>query len=95
MSQAKDYSIYQELDLSLEQIKRQLPRVAQAANSRLAQTGKNSRARPVEYGSVKEFFASQWQIKRSLFERRKAVGCIHSARMGYHDRFSECTRNNA
>ena len=31
MPNSKDYSIYQELDLSLDQIKRALPRVAQAA----------------------------------------------------------------
>ena len=30
MPNSKDYSIYQELDLSLEQIKRELPKVAAA-----------------------------------------------------------------
>lgn len=44
MPNSKDYSIYQELDLSLEQIKRELPKVAAAANSRLAKLEKFTRA---------------------------------------------------
>lgn len=59
MPQSKDYSIYQELDLSLDQIKRELPRVAQAANSRLAKLEKIHARDQWEYGRVKEFFASQ------------------------------------
>lgn len=63
MPQSKDYSIYQELDLSLEQIKRELPRVAQAANSRLAKLEKIHARDQWEYGRVKEFFASQGRSK--------------------------------
>lgn len=59
MPNSKDYSIYQELDLSLEQIKRELPKVAQAANSRLAKLEKVHARDQWEYGRVKEFFASQ------------------------------------
>lgn len=63
MPQSKDYSIYQELDLSLEQIKRELPKVAAAANSRLAKLEKINARDQWEYGSVKEFFASQGRSK--------------------------------
>lgn len=63
MPQSKDYSIYQELDLSIDQIKRQLPRVAQAANSRLAKLEKIHARDQWEYGRVKEFFASQGRSK--------------------------------
>lgn len=63
MPQSKDYSIYQELDLSLDQIKRELPRVAQAANSRLAKLEKIHARDQWEYGRVKEFFASQGRSK--------------------------------
>lgn len=63
MPYSKDYSIYQELDLSLEQIKRELPRVAQAANSRLAKLEKIHARDQWEYGRVKEFFASQGRSK--------------------------------
>lgn len=63
MPQSKDYSIYQELDLSLEQIKRELPRVAAAANSRLAKLEKVHARDQWEYGRVKEFFASQGRTK--------------------------------
>lgn len=63
MPHSKDYSIYQELDLSLEQIKRELPRVAQAANSRLAKLEKIHARDQWEYGRVKEFFASQGRSK--------------------------------
>lgn len=63
MAQSKDYSIYQELDLSLEQIKRELPRVAQAANSRLAKLEKIHARDQWAYGRVKEFFASQGREK--------------------------------
>lgn len=63
MPYPKDYSIYQELDLSLEQIKRELPRVAQAANSRLAKLEKIHARDQWEYGRVKEFFASQGRSK--------------------------------
>lgn len=59
MTQSKDYSIYQELDLSLEQIKRELPKVAAAANSRLAKLEKINARNQWEYGAAKEFFASQ------------------------------------
>lgn len=59
MPKSKDYSIYQEVDLSLDQIKRELPRVAQAANSRLAKLEKVHARDQWEYGRVKEFFASQ------------------------------------
>lgn len=60
---SKDYSIYQEIDLSLDQIKRELPRVAQAANSRLAKLEKIHARDQWEYGRVKEFFASQGRSK--------------------------------
>jgi hypothetical protein len=63
MPNSKDYSIYQELDLSLDQIKRELPRVAQAANSRLAKLEKIHARDQWEYGRVKEFFASQGRSK--------------------------------
>ena len=59
----KDYSIYQELDLSLDQIKRELPKVAAAANSRLAKLEKVHARDQWEYGRVKEFFASQGRSK--------------------------------
>lgn len=63
MPNSKDYSIYQELDLSLDQIKRELPRVAQAANSRLAKLEKIHARDQWAYGRVKEFFASQGRAK--------------------------------
>lgn len=63
MPNSKDYSIYQELDLSLDQIKRELPKVAQAANSRLAKLEKIHARDQWEYGRVKEFFASQGRTK--------------------------------
>lgn len=63
MPNSKDYSIYQELDLSLDQIKRELPKVAQAANSRLAKLEKIHARDQWEYGRVKEFFASQGRSK--------------------------------
>lgn len=63
MPNSKDYSIYQELDLSLDQIKRELPRVAQAANSRLAKLEKIHARDQWEYGRVKEFFAAQGREK--------------------------------
>lgn len=63
MPNSKDYNIYQELDLSLDQIKRELPRVAQAANSRLAKLEKIHARDQWEYGRVKEFFASQGRSK--------------------------------
>lgn len=63
MPNSKDYSIYQELDLSLDQIKRELPRVAQAANSRLAKLEKIHARDQWGYGRVKEFFASQGSEK--------------------------------
>lgn len=63
MPNSKDYSIYQELDLSLDQIKRELPRVAQAANSRLAKLEKIHARDQWAYGRVKEFFASQGRSK--------------------------------
>lgn len=63
MSQSKDYSIYQELDLSIDQIKRELPRVAQAANSRLAKLEKIHARDQWAYGRVKEFFAAQGREK--------------------------------
>lgn len=68
MPQSKDYSIYQELDLSLDQIKRELPRVAQAANSRLAKLEKNHARDQWEYGRVKEFFASQGREKNRFLK---------------------------
>lgn len=63
MPQSKDYSIYQELDLSLDQIKRELPKVAAAANSRLAKLEKVHARDQWAYGRVKEFFASQGRLK--------------------------------
>lgn len=65
---SKDYSIYQELDLSLEQIKRELPKVAQAANSRLAKLEKIHARDQWEYGRVKEFFASQGREKNRFLK---------------------------
>lgn len=63
MPNSKDYSIYKELDLSLDQIKRELPKVASAANSRLAKLEKVHARDQWEYGRVKEFFASQGRSK--------------------------------
>ena len=63
MPNSKDYSINQELDLSLDQIKRELPKVAAAANSRLAKLEKVHARDQWEYGRVKEFFASQGRSK--------------------------------
>lgn len=63
MANSKDYSIYQELDLSLDQIKRELPKVAAAANSRLAKLEKVHARDQWAYGRVKEFFASQGRSK--------------------------------
>lgn len=68
MPQSKDYSIYQELDLSLDQIKRELPRVAQAANSRLAKLEKIHASDQWAYGRVKEFFASQGREKNRFLK---------------------------
>lgn len=68
MPQSKDYSIYQELDLSLDQIKRELPKVAQAANSRLAKLEKIHARDQWEYGRVKEFFASQGREKNRFLK---------------------------
>ena len=68
MPQSKDYSIYQELDLSLDQIKRELPKVAQAANSRLAKLEKIHARYQWEYGRVKEFFASQGREKNRFLK---------------------------
>lgn len=68
MPYAKDYSIYQELDLSLEQIKRELPKVAAAANSRLAKLEKEHARDQWEYGRVKEFFASQGREKNRFLK---------------------------
>lgn len=68
MANSKDYSIYQELDLSLDQIKRELPRVAQAANSRLAKLEKIHARDQWEYGRVKEFFASQGREKNRFLK---------------------------
>lgn len=68
MATSKDYSIYRELDLSLDQIKRQLPRVAQAANSRLAKLEKVHARDQWEYGRVKEFFASQGREKNRFLK---------------------------
>lgn len=68
MPNSKDYSIYQELDLSLDQIKRELPRVAQAANSRLAKLEKIHARGQWEYGRVKEFFASQGREKNRFLK---------------------------
>lgn len=63
MPQSKDYSVYAELDLSLDQIKRELPKVAAAANSRLAKLEKIHARDQCSYGRVKEFFASQGRSK--------------------------------
>lgn len=68
MPNSKDYSIYQELDLSLDQIKRELPRVAQAANSRLAKLEKIHARDQWGYGRVKEFFASQGREKNRFLK---------------------------
>lgn len=68
MPNSKDYSIYQELDLSLDQIKRELPRVAQSANSRLAKLEKVHARDQWEYGRVKEFFASQGREKNRFLK---------------------------
>lgn len=68
MPQSKDYSIYTELDLSLDQIKRELPRVAQAANSRLAKLEKIHARDQWAYGRVKEFFASQGREKNRFLK---------------------------
>lgn len=68
MPNSKDYSIYQELDLSLEQIKRELPKVAQAANSRLAKLEKIHARDQWEYGRVKEFFVSQGREKNRFLK---------------------------
>ena len=71
MPKPKDYSIYQELDLSLEQIKRVLPKVAAAANSRLAKLEKVHARDQWEYGRVKEFFASQGREKNRFLKSMK------------------------
>lgn len=68
MPQSKDYSIYQEVDLSLDQIKRELPRVAQAANSRIAKLEKIHARDQWAYGRVKEFFASQGREKNRFLK---------------------------
>lgn len=68
MPNSKDYSIYQELDLSLDQIKRELPRVAAAANSRLAKLEKIHARDQWGYGRVKEFFASQGREKNRFLK---------------------------
>lgn len=68
MPQSKDYSIYQEIDLSIDQIKRELPRVAQAANSRLAKLEKIHARDQWAYGRVKEFFASQGREKNRFLK---------------------------
>lgn len=68
MPNSKDYSIYQELDLSLDQIKRELPKVAQAANSRLAKLEKIHARDQWGYGRVKEFFASQGREKNRFLK---------------------------
>lgn len=68
MPNSKDYSIYQELDLSLDQIKRELPKVAQAANSRLAKLEKIHARDQWEYGRVKEFFESQGREKNRFLK---------------------------
>lgn len=68
MPQSKDYSIYQELDLSLDQIKCELPKVAQAANSRLAKLEKIHASDQWAYGRVKEFFASQGREKNRFLK---------------------------
>lgn len=68
MPNAKDYSVYQDLDFSLEQIKRVLPKVAAAANSRLAKLEKVHARDQWEYGRVKEFFASQGREKNRFLK---------------------------
>ena len=68
MPRSKDYSIYQELDLSLDQIKRELPKVAAAANSRLAKLEKIYARNQWEYGRVKEFFAAQGREKERFLK---------------------------
>lgn len=68
MPASKDYSVYQELDLSLEEIKRVLPKVAAAANSRLAKLEKVHARDQWEYGRVKEFFASQGREKNRFLK---------------------------
>lgn len=68
MPNSKDYSIYQELDLSLEQIKRELPKAAAAANSRLAKLEKNHARDQWAYGRVKEFFATQGREKNRFLK---------------------------
>lgn len=68
MPNSKDYSIYQELDLSLEQIKRELPKVAAVANSRLAKLEKVHARDQWGYGRVKEFFASQGREKNRFLK---------------------------
>ena len=68
MPNSKDYSVYQELDLSLEQIERVLPKVAAAANSRLAKLEKVHARDQWEYGRVKEFFASQGREKNRFLK---------------------------
>lgn len=73
MPNSKDYSFYQELDLSLEQIKRALPKVAAAANSRLAKLEKINARDQWEYGRVKEFFASQGREKNRFLKGIKRM----------------------
>ena len=68
MNRQKDYSIYQEIDLSIDQIKQQLPKVAAAANSRLAKLEKIHARDQWEYGRVKEFFASQGREKNRFLK---------------------------
>ena len=68
MPNSKDYGIYQELDLSIGQIKRVLPKVAAAANSRLAKLEKVHARDQWEYGRVKEFFASQGREKNRFLK---------------------------
>lgn len=68
MPKSKDYSVYQELDFSIDQIKRVLPKVAAAANSRLAKLEKVHARDQWEYGRVKEFFASQGREKNRFLK---------------------------
>lgn len=68
MPKSKDYSVYQEIDFSIEQIKRVLPKVAAAANSRLAKLEKVHARDQWEYGRVKEFFASQGREKNRFLK---------------------------
>ena len=82
MPKSKDYSIYQELDLSLDQIKRELPRVAQAANSRLAKLEKIHARDQWAYGRVKEFFASQGREKNRFLKGVKTIRMHLSGRNG-------------